>query len=54
MFVKAHGGTGCNKGLMQSTLTAASFLERTVRLKRNSDRKFTFYLSLFKKSPGHH
>lgn len=41
--------------MQQGTLSLSlSFLDHTVYLKGESDGKFTFYLSLFKKSPGHH
>lgn len=53
-LVKGHVGTGCNKGLMQAVLAIARSLQRTVYLEGESEGKFTFYLSLFKKSPSHH
>lgn len=53
-LVKGHVGTGCNKGLVQAAPAVAGSLHRTVYLEGESDGKFTFYLSHFKKSHGHH
>lgn len=51
VFVKAHVGMGCNKGLMQATLTAASFLERTVYISREIPIGNLLFIYTFLKSP---
>lgn len=51
VFVKAHVGMGCNKGLMQATLTAASFPERTVCISREILIANLLFIYTFLKSP---